>query len=311
MSKLIKKAFTLIELLVVIAIIGILSGLIVISMGGMTDKANIAKSQVFSNSLKNSLMLNTVGEWKIDEGSGTTVNDTWTKINNGTLYNFTDTTAGYGDSSSHADGWMSSSNCISGACLKFDGVNDYMDCGVDSSITTSLNAWTVSAWVKPNDISVNTLIGFNSSSGAPSIRLNNTTGQPIILMSDTNFRYFSVSAWTTLKNGNWHHVVFTIPGSAQADIANSKMFLDGQEVGVGSTSSTGSQSAKNSLRIGGSYYFGSGLIDEVRMYNAAVPTSQIKEQYYAGLNSLLANGNINTKEYSERINSIAKNEQNN
>jgi prepilin-type N-terminal cleavage/methylation domain-containing protein len=53
MNELIKKAFTLIELLVVIAIIGILSGLIVVSMGGVTQKANIAKAQVFSNSLKN------------------------------------------------------------------------------------------------------------------------------------------------------------------------------------------------------------------------------------------------------------------
>jgi prepilin-type N-terminal cleavage/methylation domain-containing protein len=63
MNKLLRQAFTLIELLVVIAIIGILSGLIVVSMSGVTQKANIAKAQVFSNSLRNSLMLIIVGEW--------------------------------------------------------------------------------------------------------------------------------------------------------------------------------------------------------------------------------------------------------
>ena len=55
MNRFIKKAFTLIELLVVIAIIGILSGLIVVTMSGVTQKARIAKAQAFSNSLRNAL----------------------------------------------------------------------------------------------------------------------------------------------------------------------------------------------------------------------------------------------------------------
>ena len=49
MHKIKQLAFTLIELLVVIAVIGILSGLIVVSMSGVTNKATIAKAQVFSN----------------------------------------------------------------------------------------------------------------------------------------------------------------------------------------------------------------------------------------------------------------------
>ena len=67
----------------------------------------------------------------------------------------------------------------------------------------------------------------------------------------------------------------------------------------------------NSLRIGSyssSYYHLAGKMDEVRIFHAVVPSAQIKEQYYSGLNSLLANGNIDAKEYSERINSIAINE---
>ena len=67
MSKLIKQAFTLIELLVVIAIIGILSGLIVVAMGGVTQKATIAKSQIFSNSLRNSLMLDILAQYTFDD----------------------------------------------------------------------------------------------------------------------------------------------------------------------------------------------------------------------------------------------------
>jgi hypothetical protein len=46
-------------------------------------------------------------------------------------------------------------------------------------------------------------------------------------------------------------------------------------------------------------------MDEIRVYNAVLPTSQIKEQYYSGLNNLLANGAINQQQYAERISPLA------
>lgn len=57
MNKLIKTAFTLIELLVVIAIIGILSGLIVISMKGSIDSANDAKRKAGIDTIKKALVI--------------------------------------------------------------------------------------------------------------------------------------------------------------------------------------------------------------------------------------------------------------
>jgi len=55
----------------------------------------------------------------------------------------------------------------------------------------------------------------------------------------------------------------------------------------------------------GSTRFFSGLIDDVRIYNAAIPISQIKEQYYEGLNNLLVTGGINKEEYIEKIQSLS------
>ncbi|MFA5432192.1 MAG: prepilin-type N-terminal cleavage/methylation domain-containing protein [Candidatus Paceibacterota bacterium] len=52
-----KKAFTLIELLVVIAIIGILSGLIVVSMNGATNSANDAKRKANISTISKALMV--------------------------------------------------------------------------------------------------------------------------------------------------------------------------------------------------------------------------------------------------------------
>jgi len=48
-----------------------------------------------------------------------------------------------------------------------------------------------------------------------------------------------------------------------------------------------------------------GLIDDVRIYNTALSTSQIKQEYIAGLNSLLANNNISKEEYDQRLNSLS------
>jgi len=48
-----------------------------------------------------------------------------------------------------------------------------------------------------------------------------------------------------------------------------------------------------------------GLIDDARIYNAALSTSQIKQNYIAGLNSLLASGSISKEEYDQRLNNLA------
>jgi hypothetical protein len=62
------------------------------------------------------------------------------------------------------------------------------------------------------------------------------------------------------------------------------------------------------LTVGGSSisnYF-NGSIDDVRIFNAAMSTSQIQEQYYASLNKLLASGSISIADYQSRLLTISK-----
>jgi type II secretory pathway pseudopilin PulG len=289
--------------LVVIAIIGILSGLIIVGMNGMTQKATIAKAQVFSNSLRNSLMMNTVGEWKLDEASGTAANDTWTKTNNGVLTNFANTTAGYGDT--NADGWMSSSNCISGTCLKFDGANDYVDCGSSINI---VSAYTVEEWIKMSANTGNTnekTVSLGATVGSSPFFSPNfwNTNKPLIYLNSSNYRYGS----TNVADNNWHHIVFVVVGTAQNDILNAKIYVDGKEEVYGSVSNSNSPVAPSHIWIGANdINTFSGSLDDIRIYNTVIPTSQIKEKCYAGLNNLLVNGQISIEEYSQRINSIAE-----
>ncbi|MFA7157482.1 MAG: hypothetical protein WC123_07325 [Bacilli bacterium] len=56
--------------------------------------------------------------------------------------------------------------------------------------------------------------------------------------------------------------------------------------------------------IGGSYSF-DGLIDDVRIYNEALSSVQIKQNYIAGLNSMLVNGNMSKEEYNQKIETLS------
>jgi len=127
MEKIIKQAFTLIELLVVIAIIGILSGLIIVSMGGITSSATVAKAQVFSNSLRNALMMNLVAEYKLDGNA----NDNWGG-RNGTLHGTTTVSSG----------------CPQGTCLSFNGSSDYVNFSDNDAVFNFGSKMTAMIWVK-------------------------------------------------------------------------------------------------------------------------------------------------------------------
>jgi hypothetical protein len=57
----------------------------------------------------------------------------------------------------------------------------------------------------------------------------------------------------------------------------------------------------------GGYDWFSGRIDSISVYNDAIPTSQIYQNYYSGLNQLFANNSFRGKEYSERLSQLKNN----
>ena len=283
MPQIIRKAFTLIELLVVIAIIGILSGLIVVSMGNVTQKATIAKAQVFSNSLRNSLMMNIIGEWKMDEGSGTAANDSWGRNNNGTLSGFTDTTAGYGDT--HTSGWMSSSNCISGTCLKFDGTDDCIS--FSSAITTT--ARTQAGWFYFSQMA--------ATKGSHTYTFSNIyqhlSNNYLYIIGTSD--YFNAGITTV----GWYHLALVF--SDKTNNTGAILYVNGVAKNI--TQQTGLHTINDVSYIGvpSSVTTLLGYADDIRIYDTVIPTSQIQEQYYAGLNKLLASGQIAKGDYQNGL----------
>jgi prepilin-type N-terminal cleavage/methylation domain-containing protein len=281
-----RKGFTLIELLVVIAIVGILAGLAAVNMSGATEAARIAKLKVYSNSIRSSLMGNRVSEWIFDEGAGTTTTADTVGTNNGTFFNFNfDST----------DGWRTGSSCVLGWCLQFDGTDDYINTVSNVGIIDN-QARTVTLWFKPSDKQGRQdLFSFGGT----------TTSKMFNIIYDMTNEgiYFGGYAddtgghTNTITRNAWNFVATTYNGSVV------KVFINGNtapDISASHALSTGPSTlymGKSRENVG-NY---KGLIDEVRIYDSALTASVIRDQYVAGLDKLLASGQVTDRDYQQRI----------
>ena len=306
------KSFTLIGILVVIVVIGVLSAFILVGMSSITSKANIAKGQAFVNSINNSLLISRVSQWKFDEASGTTAYDSWNS-NNGTLSGAT-TPA------------IQTSGCVSNNCLYLNGTTAYVNVVNVNNLKSS--AGTISLWFKWTLNGYNVVFSFTDKDAAVKfmqIGLGNWTGS----YSDESigFYYYGASiiefyyraGHYFYRDNNWHNVTMTIGADYNY------MYIDGQKLtnltyNSGNASSGGVFSnyvdfdnfdiGSRLLSTGRDSYFG-GYLDEIKIYNQAVPTSEIQQNYFMGLNNIYKNNGIVSVEFNQRIIELKSNIANN
>ena len=311
MDKLSKIAFTLIELLVVIAIIGILSGLIVVTMNGVTAKANIAKSQVFSNSLRNSLMMNLVSEWKFN-GSGVSDGSHLTADYAKDSWGINDATS----SSSYAT-VLSGSNCVEGSCVQLNNGNYGYLYSSAVNLNPGTGSLTVEGWVYATDYTYPRTrfpFGDYAGSGTPCWAIDDSyySNGIGILFSDGTNRFDNVMALDsgyrpTNTLNKWAHIVASFDRTA----GRIYIYVNGKKQSnyADISSVTGNvYNPSNRVQVGNAAgWILYGRVDNVRIYNIATPASFVKEQYYSGLNSLFLNGGITKEEYLSRLNDYASN----
>jgi len=283
------KSFTLIELLVVIVIIGILAGVIIVSVSSSINKANFAKAQSFSNTVQNELLGDLVSEWTFNSPavSGKT-EDSWGN-NDGTLYG--------------ANGFpqlQTKENCVYGTCYSFDGVDDYINVNNPVLGETEIS---ICSWVKKT--AYNQFQGIVSDYNSNSYR-NFILGYENPENTVTFYVGNGTSTNSISKEGftanQWHFVCGIFKGGDKIGL-----YIDG--FGNAKTTSITNignlQSTYSCIgRYSSSYRF-SGLIDDVRIYKAALSSSQIKQQYVAGLDSLLSKNLISQEEYNQNIKNLA------
>ena len=277
------RAFTLLELLVVITIIGILSSIVIVSMSGSTDSATIAKGKAYAQQIHALLGHEARGVWDFDEGTI----DTCPGLKDVCDY------SGYGNYGTfYGDTYFVQSD-INGYALSFDGASDYVRVIDSSSLSITGTRLTLEAWIKSNIGAANGAIIHKDSHYSLFWR---ATGA-ITYADSITWSYSSIDDYGNTLTGLWNHVVVTFNGSII------RFYING--VQIGSKIRSGSLiDNSNDLSIG-SYNFASGffngLIDEVRIYAEALPTTEIQKHYTQGLNKLLVSQAITQSEYDQRM----------
>ncbi len=256
-----KKAFTLIELLVVIAIVGLISSIVLVNLKGTREKARIAKALDFSHTIQNIVGAYAVGIWRFEETDNTAL-DSSGYGNDGTITGATHT------------------NGILGSALSFDGIDDYVDAGNDNSFDIT-DAITIEAWVNPfsNNVYGGIVSKKQWTGGTTGYHLARGNNKQFYFgWGDGSVRDTLVSS--SVENNVWSHVVATFMNGAVKIYVNGA--LNNEKTSLISSIASNTYYVSIGSTQGATYSF-NGLIDEVRIYNRALSTTEIQKHYAKGL----------------------------
>ena len=175
-----------------------------------------------------------------------------------------------------------------GGCYRFDGKDDFVDCGDADELNPGDGEFTVELWLKSTRKNVHqTLVHTGGQpTGGGMFALNLTAGN--LLEATCRFRTAEGKACyamrqssprpTDVNDGRWHHVAAVVrPG------APPRLFVDGVEDANGTAATRNAKAMV--LRNGNPLYLGAtspvgrqcfeGLLDEVRMVRRALSAGEI------------------------------------
>ena len=162
--------------------------------------------------------------------------------------------------------------------LSFNGVNDYMDCGNDTSLNVG-NILSIEVWIRANNLSNRrALFSTRKDADAGSFMLEVGTGNGgANRVAVTSYGVWNLETQSNAISLNfWYHIVYTksgtgvgsqklyINGISQSLLTdNPQTFVDNDAIKlIGSNTGTGS--------------FFHGLIDELRVYNRALSLEEVR-----------------------------------
>lgn len=287
------KSFTLIEILAIVVVLGFLSSFMIINLDSVGGLFKNSRAMAFSNSLKNSLLVDLVTQYNFNGDS----KDSW-YLNNGTMNNFP------------ADPWKDYSECVEKECLTFDGTDDWINCGSDSSLDL-YSEFTVEAWIK--------ITGSRQAVYSCPI-MKGLTSWMFKIESEGNKNHNICFAGRKSDDSDWLFwlkVIYNIDewfhmtGTFSSSQGFARVYKDGIMTKKEDENIQGSTlfvPADTNLRIGyiweNGYFLGE--IDQIRIYKKALTNVQVESNYYTGINRLLVKGKISNQEFIQRVGELSK-----
>jgi hypothetical protein len=219
-----------------------------------------------------------VGYWTMDESSDGTTYDYSGNRNNGTLTNMNTT----GNATS---GWQAS--CKYGGCLRFDGVNDYVDSGNSTSLNFGTNNFTIAVWAKADGgITGRGILnkgGWGSIGYGIQEAYSPANRYYFVVRDSTGYKPVALPLYATW---GWTHIV-CIKTTNHLEVWINGSYNTEYNGAIGSLSNP----TKN-FEIGRSsdpYYF-NGTVDEVMVFNRALTPGEIASLYETGVKKLSVSG---------------------
>ncbi|HET7208804.1 MAG TPA: LamG-like jellyroll fold domain-containing protein, partial [Terriglobales bacterium] len=197
-----------------------------------------------------------VAAYAFNEGSGTIVTDSSGNGNNGSISGATWTTAGK-----------------FGGALSFNGTSSRVIINDSASLHLS-TGMTLEAWVAPSSVPTNWQDVVYKENDIYFLEAGSsvTNSPPAIGATFSSQGSQFMPGVSALPANTWTHLAATYDG------ATLRLYLNGVQV-AGRSISDSLTSSSNALQIGGDAAFGQyfkGIIDEVRVYNRALATSEIQ-----------------------------------
>lgn len=227
-----------------------------------------------------------LGRWKMDETSGITVADSSTNAITGTAKDY---------KPNNADGNTPPPIVVGmiGNARKFDGTDDYINSLIpDTTIFQYLREITLSAWIKRTDFTnygsiiakvdlSNLVLGRDFNLGICKSGIEDcSTNNDKLFFRGTSFSPATIFSTGTIPNTtSWHHVAVTKQDSTVT------FYINGQPAGT-TTQSGFLYNNQNQIQIGthttpavNPAAFFKGRIDDVRIFNRALTSTEISQIY--------------------------------
>lgn len=229
-----------------------------------------------------------VSYWKFDEGSGTSAADSSGNGNTGTLTN--------------GPTWSSNTPSGTGYSLSFDGVNDYVDVGNLSNLSLGgANKVSLSLWGNWDSLAstIETLFSWQSGSTVALVLHTSIASEGVLAAAGGGY-----GEQLGVDINGWHNWTMVYDGTLSGDSNRLKLYLDGSQktlnfaAAVPAVLPVINANAKIGTQDCCAGREWTGLIDDVRIYNTALSTSDITKLAIAhglwntGTTSITAANNI-------------------